>query len=66
VIGTALGLLPSVVALTAVGESLWQLIAEPTVAKVGILLGVVLGWLALSILLQRLVNSFDPDGSDDD
>lgn len=66
VIGTALGLLPSVVALTAVGESLWQLIAEPTIAKVGVLLGVVLGWLALSILLQRLVNSFDPDGSDDD
>ena len=66
VIGTALGLLPSVVALTAVGESLWQLIAEPTLAKVGILVGVVLGWLALSIALQRLVNSFDTDEPDDD
>lgn len=66
VIGTALGLLPSVVALTAVGESLWQLIAEPTLAKVAILLGVVLGWLALSIALQRIVNSFEPDDSDDD
>ena len=66
VIGTALGLLPSVIALTAVGESLWQLIAEPTVAKVGILVGVVLGWLALSIALQRLVNAFDTNDSDDD
>lgn len=66
VIGTALGLLPSVIALTAVGESLWQLIAEPTVAKVAILIGVVLGWLALSIALQRLVNAFHSDDSDDD
>lgn len=66
VIGTALGLLPSVIALTAVGESLWQLVAEPTAAKVGILAGVILGWLALSIGLQRLVNAFTSDGDGDD
>ncbi|MEQ8585570.1 MAG: VTT domain-containing protein [Thalassobaculaceae bacterium] len=69
VIGTALGLLPSVVALTAVGESLWQLIAEPTITRVAILVGVLVAWFGLSILLQRVVNTITPDtddGSDDD
>lgn len=61
VIGTALGLLPSVIALTAVGESLWYLITDPTPTRVAILVGVLLGWFALSVVLQRVVNMVSPD-----
>ncbi|MFX4221985.1 MAG: VTT domain-containing protein [Thalassobaculum sp.] len=61
VIGTALGLLPSVIALTAVGESLWHLITDPTPTRVAILVGVLLGWFALSVVLQRVVNMVSPD-----
>lgn len=64
VIGTALGLLPSVIALTAVGESLWYLITDPTPTRVAILVGVLLGWFALSVVLQRVVNMVSPDTDD--
>lgn len=64
VIGTALGLLPSVIALTAVGESLWHLITDPTPTRVAILVGVLLGWFALSVVLQRVVNMVSPDTDD--
>lgn len=66
VIGTALGLLPSVIALTAVGESIWQLFSDPTLTRVAILVGVLLGWLGLSILLQRVVNMLSSDDDDDE
>jgi len=64
VVGTALGLLPSVVALTAVGESLWQVIEEPTAGRLTILGAVIAGWIALCIGLQRLMNRFGTSDKD--
>jgi phospholipase D1/2 len=53
VIGTLLGLLPGTLALTAFGRQLREIIEQPTLANVGLLVLVVAVWIALSIALQR-------------
>jgi len=55
VLGTALGVLPGTVALTAFGHQLRAIIERPTLTNVGVLVGIVLAWIALSLALQRWV-----------
>jgi phospholipase D1/2 len=55
-IGTILGLLPGTIALTAFGRQLRQIAEHPTLTNVGLLAAAVLGWISLSLLLQRWVS----------
>ena len=54
VLGTALGLLPGITMLTVFGERLKAALEQPTVATLGVLAIVVLLWIGLSLLLQRI------------
>lgn len=53
VIGTLLGVLPGTLALTAFGRQLREIIEQPTLANVGLLVVVIAVWIGLSITLQR-------------
>ncbi|MCR9174973.1 MAG: VTT domain-containing protein [Alphaproteobacteria bacterium] len=65
VIGTMLGLLPSVVLLTLVGEGLWSALSDPTPGRIAILIVGIIGWLAVSFALQRLFDRLVPDDDSD-
>jgi uncharacterized membrane protein YdjX (TVP38/TMEM64 family) len=60
VLGTALGVLPGTVALTAFGHQLRAIVERPTLTNVGVLVGIVLAWIALSLALQRWVGRRRP------
>lgn len=55
-IGTALGLVPGLAAMSLLGDRLARVLADPTLFDVGILLAVAVAWLGLSIGLQGLVS----------
>jgi uncharacterized membrane protein YdjX (TVP38/TMEM64 family) len=55
-IGTALGNAPGIVVLTAFGRQLREIIEEPTVANVAVLVGVIVAWIGLSLFLQFMVS----------
>jgi uncharacterized membrane protein YdjX (TVP38/TMEM64 family) len=52
-VGTALGLTPGMIAITAFGGQLRAVIEQPTPLRVATLSAIVVGWVALSLLLQR-------------
>lgn len=54
-LGTALGLAPGLIAITAFGQQLRITLDQPTVPRVAALLGIITGWIGLSLLLQRVV-----------
>jgi uncharacterized membrane protein YdjX (TVP38/TMEM64 family) len=58
VIGTALGMLPGIVAMAAVGDQLARTITDPSLEAFAWLTLAVLGWIALSLGLQALVSRF--------
>jgi phospholipase D1/2 len=53
-IGTALGLLPGIIVLTAFGAQLRSIWRNPTPGKLAIVAAIVLCWIALSLLLQKI------------
>lgn len=53
-LGTALGLAPGILMITAFGNRLRALLQEPTPAKVAALVAILFAWFALVWLLQRL------------
>jgi uncharacterized membrane protein YdjX (TVP38/TMEM64 family) len=53
--GTALGIAPGVVILTAFGHQLRQLLQQPTALSLAVLAGIICAWIALSLLLQRVL-----------
>lgn len=55
-IGTALGVAPGVTALTVFGHQLREVVREPTAGSVLTLVAILVGWIALSLLLQRVVS----------
>lgn len=55
VLGTALGLLPGLVVLSALGHQIVEVISNPTLGRVGLLIGFVVLWIACSLGLQYLV-----------
>jgi uncharacterized membrane protein YdjX (TVP38/TMEM64 family) len=61
-IGSALGLAPGIVVLSALGHGLWQMLASPSLQQVAAFAGLLLGWAALSFGLQRLVTRMRGDG----
>ena len=54
-LGTVLGVLPGTLALTAFGRQLRAIVERPTVGNIALLVAVIVGWVALSLALQRLV-----------
>ncbi len=54
--GTALGLTPGMIAITAFGGQLRAVLEHPTPLRIAMLVAIVGGWLALSMLLQRFVS----------
>jgi len=55
-IGTALGLTPGIVAITAFGGQLRAVLEHPTPLRIAALMAIIGGWIALSLLLQRFVS----------
>lgn len=56
-IGTALGIAPGVTAFTVFGTQLQAVVREPTASSILALMGIVVGWIGLSLLLQRTIAS---------
>ncbi|WP_246669035.1 VTT domain-containing protein [Ancylobacter sp. TS-1] len=56
VVGTALGLLPGLIVLSALGHQIVALIAEPSLLRITLLIGFILLWVAGSLGLQILVS----------
>lgn len=56
VIGTALGLLPGLVVLSALGHQIVEVISNPSLDRVALLIGFVLLWIACSLGLQFVVS----------
>ena len=56
VIGTTLGMVPGLIAITAFGQQLKAVLEHPTPMRVAALIGIVAGWIGLSLALQRLVS----------
>ncbi len=54
-LGTALGLAPGLVVITAFGQQLRTTLDHPTVPRIAALLAIITGWIGLSLLLQRVV-----------
>ncbi|MBS9477209.1 VTT domain-containing protein [Ancylobacter radicis] len=54
--GTALGLLPGLIVLTALGRQIVDVISNPSLGSVALLGGFVLLWILVSIGLQMLVS----------
>jgi uncharacterized membrane protein YdjX (TVP38/TMEM64 family) len=55
-IGTALGLLPGLVVITAFGNQLRAVFEDPTPGRLGAIIGIILAWIVLSLVLQRFVS----------
>jgi phosphatidylserine/phosphatidylglycerophosphate/cardiolipin synthase-like enzyme/membrane protein DedA with SNARE-associated domain len=53
-IGTALGLVPGLAAMSVLGDRLGRIMTDPSLFDLGILVAVVVAWLGLSIGLQGL------------
>jgi uncharacterized membrane protein YdjX (TVP38/TMEM64 family) len=58
-LGTALGMLPGIVALAALGQQIGYMMAHPSVAAFVWLTLAVAGWIALSLGLQAFVSRFE-------
>lgn len=58
-IGTALGVAPGVTALTVFGHQLREVVRAPTVDSVLTLVAILVGWIVLSLLLQRVVSRWN-------
>jgi uncharacterized membrane protein YdjX (TVP38/TMEM64 family) len=57
-VGTIIGLLPGLIALTLLGYQISELLTEPSVLQLAILAGAVAIWIAVSVGIQVLVNRF--------
>lgn len=58
VVGTAIGLMPGLIVLTALGRQIVDMISQPSLASAGLLAGLVLLWVLCSLGLQLLVSHF--------
>lgn len=54
-VGTALGLLPGLILMSALGEQLVEILARPSLRHVAILAAVVVAWIGLLLLAQALL-----------
>lgn len=58
-IGTALGVAPGVTAFSVFGHQLRAILSRPTAANIALLAAAILGWIALSLLLQALISRWN-------
>jgi uncharacterized membrane protein YdjX (TVP38/TMEM64 family) len=58
VAGTLLGMLPGLIALSALGHQLVRIVTSPTPAEAGLLGLAVAGWLAVTFGVQALIGKF--------
>ena len=56
IIGTVLGMVPGLIVITAFGQQLKAVLEHPTPMRVAALVGIVVGWVGLSLGLQGLVS----------
>jgi uncharacterized membrane protein YdjX (TVP38/TMEM64 family) len=63
VLGTALGMIPGITMMSALGFQIWTIVMEPTAANVIIFLLAVIGWLAMSLGAQALILRWRRNGS---
>lgn len=56
ILGTAVGMLPGIAAMTLLGSSIMDMIRAPTPASIAVLVGCLILWFLVSALLQRLVS----------
>jgi uncharacterized membrane protein YdjX (TVP38/TMEM64 family) len=59
-LGTALGMAPGLIAITAFGAQLRAVLNDPSPASVALLVALALGWLALAFGIQRLAYRIRP------
>lgn len=57
-IGSALGLGPGIIAFNMMGVQLQQVLTQGRAEDVGVLVALLAGWFALTLLLQRLINRY--------
>jgi phosphatidylserine/phosphatidylglycerophosphate/cardiolipin synthase-like enzyme/uncharacterized membrane protein YdjX (TVP38/TMEM64 family) len=57
-LGTALGMAPGLVVMSALGHQIFQILTKPTLTNVILLMAAVLGWLAVSFAVQITVAKF--------
>jgi phosphatidylserine/phosphatidylglycerophosphate/cardiolipin synthase-like enzyme/uncharacterized membrane protein YdjX (TVP38/TMEM64 family) len=56
--GTMLGMLPGLIALSALGHQLMRITTSPTLSEAGILALAVAGWIAVTFAVQALIGRF--------
>jgi len=61
-VGTAIGLLPGLIVLTALGRQIVEMVSQPSLASAGLLAGFILLWVLCSLGLQLLVSHFRKAG----
>jgi phospholipase D1/2 len=55
IVGTIIGMAPGIVLMSALGHQIFNILVEPTLANVALLIVVVLAWLSASIGVQALI-----------
>jgi uncharacterized membrane protein YdjX (TVP38/TMEM64 family) len=55
-LGTLVGMAPGIAVMTALGDRLRQVLHNPSVANVGLLVLVAAVWIALSVALQIVLS----------
>lgn len=58
-IGTALGITPGILAFSIFGHQLRAILSRPTLANLALLVAAILGWIALSVLLQAMISRWN-------
>ena len=56
--GTLLGMLPGLVALSALGHQMVRIVSNPTAGEAGLLALAVAGWIAVTFVVQALIGKF--------
>jgi phosphatidylserine/phosphatidylglycerophosphate/cardiolipin synthase-like enzyme/uncharacterized membrane protein YdjX (TVP38/TMEM64 family) len=56
--GTLLGMLPGLIALSALGHQIVRIVSNPTLTETGLLVLAVAGWVAVTLAVQALVGRF--------
>jgi uncharacterized membrane protein YdjX (TVP38/TMEM64 family) len=60
VVGTVLGMAPGFIILSALGQSLYRLVSEPTFATLAAVVGVILLWGATVLAVQHWTQRYTP------
>ena len=57
-VGTLLGLAPGIIAMSALGGRIMEVLSRPTFADVALFLAILVGWFGLSFALQTAMTRF--------